>query len=294
MLRQSCGLRVYARRGAPVIMMTATARESEIQKVVEMLALRRPPVVMTCTPVQSFHKFSVIKRPSNCYGLQGTVTKKGEIRPGLFVLLERLYIGKFLKDVKEGKKTKRCIIFFRSNLLMAAVYSFLKMKTGLTDPATSPFVMNHSSLLPPDDKMLRERRDDITLYLASNKMLLGTDQKNIDMVIFCRPFNQPAALIQGAGRGARRTASGFRGSVQVYQLYNSSDLTAKNKEMCQEMRRLCRESGTTCTKAVLRKIFAGDSIGDVEASIDDEASKKQCCHFHDLQLMQEVEGGVEQ
>ena len=91
MLRQSCGLRVFARKGASVTIMTATAKEIEIQKVVQMLGLRRPPVVMTSTPVQSYHKFSVIKRPSNCYGLQGSVTKKDEVRPGLFVLLERLY-----------------------------------------------------------------------------------------------------------------------------------------------------------------------------------------------------------
>ena len=168
------------------------------------------------------------------------------------------------------------------------------MKTGFTNPATAPFVMNHSSLLPPDDDMLRQRKDDITLYLASNKMLLGTDQKNIDMIIFCRPFNQPAGLIQGAGRGARRTTTGFRSSVQVYQLYNSSDLTIKNKDMSADMRRLCRESRSTCTKAALRQIFAGDSSGQVELGEQEKQQQRQnCCHFHDLQCQNEEEASME-
>ena len=287
MLRESCGLRVYARKGASVTVMTATATEVEIKKVVEMLGLRKPPVVMTCSPVQSFHKYSVIKRPSNSYGLMGTVTKKGVKRPGLFKILDRLYLGQFLKDLKAGKKSKRCIIFFRSNLLMGAVYALLKKLTGFTDPKTAPFVMNHSSLLPPDDKMLSERRDEITLFLASNKMLLGQDPKKIDIVIFTRPFNQPAACIQGGGRGARRDGSGYRGAVQVYQLYNSSDLTKKNKEMSESMRRLCTESTTSCTKVLLREVFAGDSskVGVLRSTEELELEHLHCCNFHDMMLV---------
>ena len=285
MLRESCGLRVFARRGASVTVMTATATEGEIRKVVEMLGLRKPPVVMASCPVQTFHKFSVIKRPSNCYGLQGTITKKGVKRPGLFQLLKRLYIGQFLEDLKCGRKSKRCIIFFRNNLLMGAVYALLKKLTGITDPSTAPFVMVHSNLLPPDDKMLSERSDDITLFLASNKMLMGRDPKKIDSVIFTGPYNQPAAIIQGAGRGARRDGSGFRGAVQVYLLYNTSDLTQKNKDMSSIMRRLCTESETSCTKALLREVFGGDSFrgkGSVDGLLEQQQQEQHCCSWHDM------------
>ena len=268
MLRMSCSLRVFARRGAPVVAMTATATAKEIQRVTEMLGLQssRPVVISSC-PVQRYHKFSVLRRPSNCHGLMGTVDQKGVRRPGLYQLLKRLYLGHFLRDIKAGRKPKRCIIFFRSNKLLGAVYNLLQKLTGQYNPSTADFVMNHSSLLPPDDRMLQLRREEISNYLASNKMLMGTDLPNLDVAIFCQPFDSPAALLQGGGRLSRRTTLGYRTAGQVYQLFNGSDLTVANKQMKDSMRMLCRESEFTCTKQLLREIFAVDQLSGNRSSL---------------------------
>ena len=129
----------------------------------------------------------------------GTVDQRGVLKHGLYQLLERLYLGHFLKEIKAGRKPKRCIIYFRSNRLLGAVYNILQKKTGQYNPSTADFAMCHSSLLPPDDRMLQLRRDEISLYHASNRLLMGADLKSMDIAIFCQPFDSPAALLQGGG-----------------------------------------------------------------------------------------------
>ena len=64
--------------------------------------------------------------------------------------------------------------------------------------------MNHSSLLPASVKIMAERSSEISLFLSSNKMLLGIDIPDIDVIIFVRPYDQVAALVQGGGRGGRK------------------------------------------------------------------------------------------
>ena len=66
--------------------------------------------------------------------------------------------------------------------------------------------MNHSSLLPASVKIMAERSSEISLFLSSNKMLLGIDIPDIDVIIFVRPYDQVAALVQGGGRGGRKMA----------------------------------------------------------------------------------------
>ena len=86
MLRLSCGLRVYARKGAPVVAMSATITMKEIMSVMEMLVLRTSPVVLYSSPVLPYHKFSVVRRPANCRGLLGSTDSKGRTVPGLWHL----------------------------------------------------------------------------------------------------------------------------------------------------------------------------------------------------------------
>ena len=125
MLRLSCGLRVYARKGAPVTVMSATSTGGEAASVVDMLVLRTQPVVLYSNPVVPYHKFSVVRRPSNCRGLLGCTDNQGRVVPGLWHLLCRLYINRFLAGVREGVPAKRAIIFFKSY----GSYFFMKEKT---------------------------------------------------------------------------------------------------------------------------------------------------------------------
>ena len=285
MLRLSCNLRVYARRGAPVVAMTATAKSKEIRQVVALLHLAIKPVVMVSGPVLSYHKYTILVRPPVARGLMGTVDRRtGNLRPGLWHMLGRLYIYQFIRDLKIGVKSKRCIIYFRDNVQLGAVYRLLQQITGQFDPCTAAFMMNHSSLLPADDITLQARREgeeEVTLYLASNKMLLGTDLKRIDVVIFTRPFDMAAALVQGAGRMSRRTALGYRTAGQVYLLWNGSDLSSEG--MSEDMRQICRQGVTTCTKEILQNIYSVDPdlsrgeqvAGEVEQVAASDAKKKE-------------------
>ena len=140
------------------------------------------------------------------------------------------------------------------------------------DCRDSPFVMNHSSLLAPTEKVIADRAEEISLYLSSNKMLLGIDLDQIDIVIFLRPYNQPAALLQGGGRGGRRKKNGKRSTVQVYQLFNSQDLTKKNRLMSAGMKEICLSQ--ECTRKILKKYFVGNS----EVVDDDIVPVRDCCH----------------
>ena len=149
------------------------------------------------------------------------------------------------------------------------------------DCRDSPFVMNHASLLPPTEKILSSRSSEISLYLSSNKMLLGIDLSEIDIVIFIRPYNQLSALVQGGGRGGRKLANGMRRRVQVYQLYNSQDFSSKNKKMSADMKRICQSK--ECSRKLLMEYFVGKShVKDGDEEYPVKADPAYCCHNCDL------------
>ena len=134
-------------------------------------------------------------------------------------------------------------------------------------------MINHSSLLPITVKILEERSSEISLYLSSNKMLLGIDLANIDVIIFLRPYDQPSALVQGGGRGGRKLESGKRRMVQVYQLFNSQDLGKQNKSMSSMMRKICLSR--ECTRELLTSYFVGSSQSKEEPM---PVFPSHCCH----------------
>ena len=96
MLKASTAFRLYGVRNCPTIAMTATATNEEVETVIAALGLRSSPVVLTSTPIQSHLKFSVVRRPSNNYGLDGTTNVNGVRNPGLMDLLERIYLRRYL------------------------------------------------------------------------------------------------------------------------------------------------------------------------------------------------------
>ena len=126
MMRLSTGLRAYASRGSPVCVMTATAGKKEVRAVVRALGLHYPPLMLTANPIQPHIKISVIKRPSNTFGLAG---KEG--KPGLWALLEEIYFRPMFMDMREGRKPKRAIIFFRGMRLMYSGFRICLNKNTL-------------------------------------------------------------------------------------------------------------------------------------------------------------------
>ena len=105
-------------------------------------------------------------------------------------------------------------------------------------------------------------------------MLLGIDLPDIDMVIFLRPYNQPAALLQGGGRGGRRLENGKRRRTIVYQFFNSQDFTSQNKQMSSDMRRICQSKD--CTRKLLMEYFVGDAAETMEEG--EKRVNSFCCH----------------
>ena len=64
------------------------------------------------------------------------------------------------------------------------------------------------------------------LFITTSKMLMGVSVPEIAVIIFLRPFNMLHYILQGGGRGGRRTGSndGLRQKVIVYILWNKSDV----------------------------------------------------------------------
>lgn len=276
MMKGSAGLRLYGIKNCPTLAMTATATSDEINQVVIALGLRSQPVILSSSPIQSHIKICAVRRPSNNFGLDGTINKHGEKSPGLMDLLGRVYLDKYIDDLEKGEPPKKCIIFCRGNGVLGAIYGRIMELTNYRykDCRDSPFVMNHSSLLPPTEKVLADRAPEISLYLASNKMLLGIDLPDIDMVIFLRPYNQPAALLQGGGRGGRRLGNGKRRRTIVYQFFNSQDFSLQNKQMSSDMKRICQSKD--CTRKLLKEYFVGDAAENMEE--EKRRVNSFCCH----------------
>ena len=282
MMRLSAGLRLYGIPDCPTISMSATLTNSEIRDVIRALGLRSEPVLLVANPIQSHIKFSMIRRPSSNFGLEGTDKKDGGRNPGLIDLLNRVYLDQYVADLLAGRKPKTAIIFCRGNSMLGDIYGHLMYATEYKykDCRDAPFVMNHASLLPPTEKVISERLSEISLYLSTNKMLMGINLPQVDFVIFVRPFNQLAALVQGGGRGGRKRLDGMRNRVQVYQFYNSQDFTSKNKQMSPDMRRICES--TQCTRRLLQDFFASSS-NTIREEMD--LSTFSCCHNCDLKSL---------
>ena len=129
--------------------------------------------------------------------------------------------------------------------------------------------------------MILERLEQVTVILATTRVLLGMDFKKIDIVIFAGPFNDMASLLQGGGRGGRRRPDGLRGLVQVYQLYTSSDYGA-NAKLTPAMRDLCKSASSCCTTKVLEDHFA------VQTPQSTDRRRDWCCNYCDGQRVDEL------
>ena len=120
-----------------------------------------------------------------------------------------------------------CFIFyFRMDLQLLSVFNFLREALPEYKTASdSPFVQLSSSVAPLTEKTINER-EDIKLFITTSKMLMGVSVPEIAVIIFLRPFNMLHYILQGGGRGGRRTGSndGLRQKVIVYILWNKSDV----------------------------------------------------------------------
>ena len=115
---------------------------------------------------------------------------------------------------------------FRTDTQLLAVFNFLRESLPQYKTAVdSPFVQLSSSVAPLTEKIINERQD-ISLYISTSKMLMGVSVPGISVVIFLRPMNMLHYILQGGGRGGRKSgrSDGLRQKVIVYVLWNKSDI----------------------------------------------------------------------
>ena len=250
--RQTSMLRAYLRPDSPTVVMTATASSSDVKELVKALGLgvRGKPVLIASNPVQPHMKLNILKRPSNNRGMKGTDEK-----PGLWQLLSRIYFDQYFEDRKNQRPPKNLLILSKTFKPLIALHTILRRMTGECSAATASFVMVHADLPRPTEKIVTERINEYHVILATTRLLVGYDLERRDIVIFLSPFGEVSSVLQGGGRGGRRKASGLRSTVQIYQLWNGSDLTKTNKTMTEATRSLCRTASTSCMRKLLRKHF---------------------------------------
>ena len=80
---------------------------------------------------------------------------------------------------------------------MIEIFNFLKESWPQFESAADcPFVMRSSSVAPITQACIDERTD-ISLYIATCKMLMGINITGISVVIFLRPLNMLHYILQG-------------------------------------------------------------------------------------------------
>ena len=107
------------------------------------------------------------------------------------------------------------------------------------NPHNCPWVMNHSGIGPITAECIRQRKNEISLYLSTSVMLMGLDLTDIDIVGMVRPFNMCHYLVQAAGRGGRNMGNGLRRKVLFYCLFNNNDIADNVPGISSEIKEFC-------------------------------------------------------
>ena len=161
-------MRIFAEPGSPTVAMSATATVQEVESIVKNLGLRVKPVVLRASPIQEHFKFVTVRRPPNNCAMDGEVDAAGNEKPGLIALLERIYLGRFIKNSLKQIPVKKCLMFFRTEKHMLEVHDFIRESLPeLKDPATMPYIMNHGGLGQITAQSIIDRGNEIDLFLST-------------------------------------------------------------------------------------------------------------------------------
>lgn len=261
---QSARVRVFLRKGAPTGLLSATASQAEVDLAIESFGLKSAPVVLAESPVKKHVKFVVLKRPSDNYGFEGYTDQKKKFHPGLLHQLRIIYIGEYIRCIQNGEDPKHGIIFFRTENQLILLLNYLREILGQSNVASAPFVSLLSSTPQVTEMVINKRKGSISLYLTTQKMLVGLNIPGLQICIFVKPMNMLHSIIQGAGRTGRPLPGmpDVRTTSLVYILANGGDLGAQVKGMSSEVKDFV-ESNTGCLKAYLGKFFLGRFNEDI-------------------------------
>ena len=160
----------------------------------ETLGLRGRPVVLAENPIQSHYKFVKLRRPSDNYGFEGYLDQKEKYHPGLLDQLKAIYIDEFVGCIKSGGDPKHAIIFFRTESQLILLLNYLRQTLGVSNARSAPFVSLVASTPPVTEMVISTRKASISLFLTTQKLLLGVNIPNLDICIFVKPMNMLHAL----------------------------------------------------------------------------------------------------
>ena len=162
-----------------------------------------------------------IERPPNLYSTYGRTVGE-DFKPGLIEVLRASYLDKFVDKIRRGEAVKRAVWFFKREEDIADINDFLcdVLPEHGSDPSTCPWVVNFSGVGPATAKSIRERGEEISLYLTTSVMLMGIDLANVQVIGMVRPFSMVHSLVQACGRGGRKTEDVGRQKVVFYLLFN--------------------------------------------------------------------------
>ena len=140
-------LTVFSLPGAPVVAMTATATEAEVSAIISNTGIREKPIILRASPVLPQHKYVATLRPANICDPEGRTDKSGKKKPGLIQLLDRIFLAKYIQDLKLKLPVKKTLVIFRDENKMTEVYEHVEEQCPeFDDMSTIPFVMNHGGL----------------------------------------------------------------------------------------------------------------------------------------------------
>ena len=255
---QTARLRVFLRKGAPTGALSATSTQAEVETAVQTLGLRGAPVILSESPMQSNTKFIKLKRPSDNYGFEGFTDKKENFHPGLLDQLKCILLDKYIQCIEQNIEPKHGIIFFRTENQLIKVLNYLRQTLSVSNVRDAPFVSLVGSTPEVTEMVIRKRAGSISLFLTTQKMLMGLNIPNIEICIFIKPMNMLHSLVQGAGRAGRPLLGqpGKRAKTLVYILANGGDVGAQVKGMSEEVRGFVNHK-TGCLKAFMGEYFIG-------------------------------------
>ena len=272
MEEQTARLRAFLRKGAPTAALSATASRFDIDLTVQTLGMKEEPVIISENPVQSHYKFVKIPRCSDNYGFEGYLDQKLKFHPGLLSQLRLLFVDEYVRCILAGEEPKHTIIFFRTENQLILLLNYLREVLGVSNARTAPFVALVSSTPPVTEMVVRMRRGSISLYLTTQKLLLGVNIPKLDICIFVKPLNMLHSIIQGAGRTGRPLPEepGIRTRALVYILANGGDVGGQVKGMSEDVRDFVNNNSGGCVAAVIGKHFLGSFSQDLR-------KKGWCC-----------------
>ena len=271
---------------APVLAMTASAKrktekgvkKNELEEIKIMCGIQfTNTVVITISPILHNHLYVNLKKPPSIYGFLGKEHFSGSsVKIGSVHFLWRIYLKRFVSDVKEGKTPKRAILYVKKYLDLADLDEFLTEELGHLEiaqsPNTCPWVVNSSATGKITAERIRERSQEenssIYLYITTSVMLFGLNIKDVSIVMLLAPFFSLNSLIQAGGRAGRRQGNGKRRRSVIYTLYNGTDLKS-NSPMENSVRDFCMTE--SCLKKKMSSYFSDSPLMT--------KSQSWCCSF---------------